>query len=75
MVIPILNSERGMLLVLALIVFLAVNLAFAAGGNVPESTLSLMGILLTLGFGFYFKDKAAEKVQTEEVARIEAAKP
>jgi hypothetical protein len=49
----------------------------ASVGHAPDGVLTTLGALLVLGFGFFFKDKAAEKVQVEasktEVAKIEAA--
>ena len=72
--IPLLSSERGMILVIAMICY--TTLAIFASAS--EAVLTTMGALLVLGFGFYFKDKAAEVVQSEaaktEVAKIEAAK-
>jgi hypothetical protein len=68
--IPLLSSERGMILVIALICYTALAI-FASTATV---VLTTMGGLLLLGFGFYFKDKAAEAVQSTEVAKIEAAK-
>ena len=74
----LLSSQRGMLLVVALVVYMAINIAFAFGGKVPESSLTTLGALLILGFGFFYKDKAAEKTAAEatktEVAKIEATK-
>jgi hypothetical protein len=71
--IPLLSSERGMILVIALVCYTILALEKA-----PEMVLTTVGALLLLGFGFYFKDKAAEAVQFEaaktEVAKIEAAK-
>ena len=71
---PLLNSERGMILVIAIICYTIL----AVFASASEAVLTTMGTLLVLGFGFYFKDKAAEVVQFEatktEVAKIEAAK-
>ena len=67
--IPLLSSERGMILVIALICYTILAL-----GHAPEMVLTTIGALLLLGFGFFFKDKAAEAVQSTEVAKIEAAK-
>lgn len=72
------DSQRGMLLVVALVVYLAAIIAIGFGGKVPESALTTLGALLILGFGFFYKDKAAEKTAAEatktEVAKIEATK-
>jgi hypothetical protein len=72
--IPLLHSERGMILVIATLCYALMS----SFGHAPEGVLTTMGTLLVLGFGFYFKDKAAEAVQYEttktEVAKIEAAK-
>ena len=59
---PILKSQRGMILVLAILCYTLMILSFSFGAEVPESALALMGTLLTLGFGFYFKDKNLEKL-------------
>jgi hypothetical protein len=67
--IPLLHSERGMILVIATLCYTLM----ASFGHAPEGVLTTMGTLLVLGFGFYFKDKAAEAVQFE-TTKIEAAK-
>jgi len=63
-----------MILVIAMLCYTA--LAIFASSSV--AVLTTMGGLLLLGFGFYFKDKAAEVVQYQasktEVEKIEAAK-